>query len=429
MIHGWRKHVGIYLAGILSLGWMGWATAGPVQLQASDLVAVCGDSITEQKDYSVNIEAYLLMCGASGPVRTIQFGWSGDSMGWLFGRGSQNHILAVSPTVITTCYGMNDGGYKPVTPETVQKYRDGMTNLVKAFKDSGARVVVGSPGCVDSDSWHKNPKDAAMYNQTLAALRDAAKEVALAEDCAFANVYDVMFSTMGKAKAKYGPQYTVAGGDGVHPAANGHLIMAYAFLKALGCDGNIGTISVDMAGGKATASEGHRVLSAKDGVVELESSRYPFCFSGKADEPAATTGIIEFFPFNQDLNRLQLQVTGLKAQKARITWGKTSKEFSATELAQGINLAAEFLDNPFCESFQKIRAGIRTKQEFETTLYKVALANFPLMTKMIAEDDPKAAAALDGVKDALIRKDAKLAEALKTQVMPVKHTIKIEEVK
>ncbi len=28
------------------------------------------------------------------------------------------------------------------------------------------------------------------------------------------------------------------GRDGVHPDRNGHLVMAYAFLKALGCDGN-----------------------------------------------------------------------------------------------------------------------------------------------------------------------------------------------
>ena len=42
--------------------------------------------------------------------------------------------------------------------------------------------------------------------------------------------------------------------DGVHPAANGHLIMAYAFLKGLGCDGNVGTITLDLAGNHARPS-------------------------------------------------------------------------------------------------------------------------------------------------------------------------------
>ena len=52
-----------------------------------------------------------------------------------------------------------------------------------------------------------------------------------------------MEDVMTKAKAKYGKQYALAGeADGVHPDENGHLVMAYAFLKALGCDGDIGTI-------------------------------------------------------------------------------------------------------------------------------------------------------------------------------------------
>ncbi len=42
-----------------------------------------------------------------------------------------------------------------------------------------------------------------------------------------------MIDAMAKAKLKYGKEYNVAGGDGVHPNRNGHLVMAYAFLKAL----------------------------------------------------------------------------------------------------------------------------------------------------------------------------------------------------
>ena len=66
------------------------------------------------------------------------------------------------------------------------------------------------------------------------------------EGVVFANVLDPMIDVMTKAKAKYGHDYHLAGGDGVHPDRNGHLVMAYAFLKALGCDGNIGSITVDL---------------------------------------------------------------------------------------------------------------------------------------------------------------------------------------
>ncbi len=48
-------------------------------------------------------------------------------------------------------------------------------------------------------------------------------------------------------------EYAVAGKDGIHPGWAGQAIMAYAFLTtALGLDGNLGLIDVDLAAGKAT---------------------------------------------------------------------------------------------------------------------------------------------------------------------------------
>lgn len=397
-------------------------------LKKGDLVAVCGDSITEQKDYSVDIEAYLLMC-RGGDVRSAQFGWGGDSMGWLWGRNGQKDILALHPTIVTTCYGMNDGGYKPINDQTISTYRDGMLRLVKAFKDNGVRqVVVGSPGAVDADTYRHNPQEAAMYNKTLAALAGVAKEVAAQTDSVYADVHDPMVDAMTKAKAKYGAEYAVAGGDGVHPGSNGHLVMAYAFLKAMGCDGDIGTINMDMKSGEAKASDGHKVLSSKDGEVQIESSKYPFCFWGKPSDPNATTGIIEFFPFNQDLNRYKLVVTNAPAEQMKVTWGNSSKQFSAADLAKGVNLAAEFMDNPFGTQFGKVRDAIRRKQDYETMLYKTFMANAGMMEEAIRESNPQSDA-YDQLKTALVKRDGKLAGEIAKQVTPVTHTIKLESVK
>ena len=41
-------------------------------LKPGDFVAVIGDSITEQKDYSVNIENYLLMCQPVTGLKAMQ---------------------------------------------------------------------------------------------------------------------------------------------------------------------------------------------------------------------------------------------------------------------------------------------------------------------------------------------------------------------
>jgi hypothetical protein len=140
---------------------------------------------------------------------------------------------------------------------------------------------------------------------------------------------------MERAKTKFGPRYHVAGADGVHPAVNGHLIIAYAFLKALGCDGNIGTFTVDLSARRATVTDGHRLVSFVDDTVQIESARYPFCFYGNPSDPESTRGILEVLPFNAELNRLKLIVTGASTPRLKVTWGKWFKIFRAEELAKG----------------------------------------------------------------------------------------------
>ena len=59
---------------------------GLAQLQPRDRVAICGDSITEQKLYSVYIETYLLACTPQPDLRAMQFGWGGEVSWGFFDR-------------------------------------------------------------------------------------------------------------------------------------------------------------------------------------------------------------------------------------------------------------------------------------------------------------------------------------------------------
>lgn len=337
-------------------------------LQPDDVVAICGDSITEQSLYAAFIEAYLLACQPIRDIRTHQFGLSGETS-WEFIGRIESDVLRLRPTVATTCYGMNDGGYAPLDPQRQAAYRRATAEIVQKLKSGGVRlVVVGSPGAVDSDAFDGSGwVTAEEYNTgTLRGLARIAREVAAEQGAKYADVHGLFCEVMAKAKSKFGSRYHVAGADGVHPAANGHLIIAYAFLKALGCDGNIGTIQVDLAENRATTSEGHRVLSFSGDVIEIESARYPFCFYGDPHDPNSTRGILEVLPFNSELNRFHLIVTGASTARLKVSWGDQSKIFLADQLARGINLAAEFLDNPFCEPFQAVENAVRRQQQYET---------------------------------------------------------------
>ena len=81
-------------------------------LKQGDRLAICGDSITEQKMYSRIMEDYLTMCVPELNVTVRQYGWGGERASGFLARMT-NDCLRFKPTVATTCYGMNDHQYRP----------------------------------------------------------------------------------------------------------------------------------------------------------------------------------------------------------------------------------------------------------------------------------------------------------------------------
>lgn len=390
------------------------------KLQPGDRVAICGDSITQQRMYSLYMEAYLLLCQPQPNLETIQFGRSGETVPWFLNR-QQIGCLPFKPTVVTFCYGMNDGGRKPATPGSLGKYTTALATAIENFREVGARfIVVGSPGVVDTNT--SKTVDPTMYNQTLSDFSDAAERLATEQGAAFAPIHQLMMKAMNESKAKLGPDYVFAGKDGTHPGPNGHLVMAYAFLKALGCDGEIGTITVDMKSKSATASQGHEIVSVSDEGVSIKSTRYPFCFYG--DPKGETTrSMIEFIPFNEDLNRLILKVTNPTAQKLRVTWGSASRTYEAADLVKGINLAADFLDNPFSSPFAKAETLLKKKQESETTAVQM-LESIRDWREILPEHE----AAYKAMEEGVINRCLADIKASATAAVPVEHNIRITPV-
>lgn len=397
------------------------ASAQDSLLPANARVAVIGDSITEQKLYSKYIECYLLACTGRDDLVLFQFGWSGERADG-FANRLANDLGVFHPTVATTCYGMNDGSYRPFNDDIGKNYRNHMTRVVDGLKAHGVEhIVVGSPGGVDPDLFTR--LDGKVYNENLARLRDIARDLAEKGGFAFANVHDTMMEALPKAKSSLGKDYAPFGGDGFHPSPSGQLLMAQAFLKALGLDGSIGTVTVDSSG--TSASEGHEVLSSAARTIELKSTRWPFCFDPDPKDAGSTRSILPFSSFNEDLNRFVLVVKDLGAPKARVTWGTQTMEFTKEQLEAGINLAAAFPATPFDEPFRKLMETVAAKQQFETVAIKSLVTNFRLLAED-AKADAELAAAFETIRGKVAARHAELHASARKHIHPVKHTLKIE---
>ena len=408
------------------------AEAGDSAVVPGARVAVIGDSITEQRLYSKYVEAYLLACSGVPDVKVFQFGWSGETASGFAAR-LENDLGVFKPTVATLCYGMNDGGYQPWKDAIGASYESNMRKVIKQLDAAGVKsIVVGSPGAVDDHFFRPGqmmgdqPAHAA-YNDTLAHLRDIDRKLAAEYKQRFADVHQPMIDTMRKAQAALGPQYAVCGGDGFHPGQNGQLIMAYAFLKGLGVDGSIGEVHVDMKS-SSTATEGHKVVGGGSGKVELESTRWPFCFDGGPQSPGGTRSITPFLPFNDDLNRFTLKVANLDAPKARVTWGNKSLEFTKDQLTSGVNLAAAFDATPFDGPFKQLVDSIAVKQAFETYMIKQMVTNFRMLPADL-KSDTELQAAVATIKNRLAARQAHFDAEARKLLVPVKHVIAVEPLK
>jgi lysophospholipase L1-like esterase len=389
------------------------ATKHPV-LHQGDRLAICGDSITEQRMYSRIMATYLAVTCPQLEIDTRQYGWSGEQASGFLARMT-NDVLRFHPTVATTCYGMNDHHYRKYEESIGQAYRSNMQGIIEAFKSAGTKVVIGAPGCMGlkQPPWGFIQGTPEERNLNLCNLRNIDVELAQQDHEDFADVFWTMYKAEFVALHDRGTNYNLAGADNVHPNWAGHLIMAYAFLKALDVDGDIGTIQVNLHSGKAKASHGHEVLSSGNGAVTIKSYRYPFCATGRIDDDKSIRSGMTLVPFNQELNRFILVAKGGHAAHYKVTWGEMSRDYTPQQLKRGINLADDFPDNPFLGAFRKVDEAVAAQQAYET--------------KQIKELFHGAAGKADMEKTAADseRERASLVAAVHAAFVPVTHTLSI----
>jgi hypothetical protein len=387
-------------------------------LHRGDRVAICGDSITEQKMYSRIMETYLTVCVPQLEVTVRQFGWSGERAPGFYGRMA-NDVLRFDPTLATTCYGMNDHLYRSYTEEIGRVYRDNALAIIKDYTRQGVRVIQGSSGTVGKmPSWVKTAQGTVKdLNLCLLELRNIDVALAQQEQVVFADVYLPMLVQGFYAQQKYGKDYMISGKDGVHPGWAGQVVMAYAFLEAMGLEGDIARIHLDARTQKATASANHEILSVRDNTVTLDSRAYPFCATGpEADDGSLRSGM-SLVPFNERLNRFTLVVSHLSPGQYKVFWGDAVNTYTADVLAQGVNLAADYHVNPFTEAFKRVDNAVAQKQSYETRQVKTLFHG------------PEGRADMAATVALTEKTRAPLVKAITRAFKPVKHTIRIVSVR
>ncbi len=199
------------------------------------------------------------------------------------------------------------------------------------------------------------------HNLHLCALRNVDVEIARRERVRFADIFWPMFVAGFNARQLYGPEYAIAGKDGVHPGWAGQRLMAQSHLQAMGFSGDVGTLTVNLKTQRAKASKGHSFDRAANSEFTFTSRRYPYCATGDDNQDSSIRSGMTLLAFNRHLNRLILKAKGGSAANYRLTWGSESRVYSAAQLAEGVNLADDFAVNPFSEAFKRVDEAVESK--------------------------------------------------------------------
>ncbi len=392
-----------------------------------DFIAMGGDSITYQSHYSRFVEMYLLATRPDLDLRVMKIQrWCGGAADDYARETLEEELVPAKPDIFIVCYGMNDGNGSPPSAAAEQGYETALTTIVERNRANGTTTVLCSPGVVDELSYRNatlaaaefnkangtpsqgdesvDNTSASIYNRTLSGLRDVARRVAEREKMPFADVHDAMWQVMRAAKAGYGDTWPrldssnfpdrqfMLCSDGVHPCVSAHIPMAFAVLKSLGFDGAIGGIHLDWTSGAVQADNGQKAVLTDKGSIAVESSRLPFCFfdDSVANEVYPNVPyryVLQHCPFNQELNRYTLRVDGLPNKVIKVTWGGRSRCYTRNQLEEGINLAAEFPDNPFSPVLRELDTATWRKQIYERTLF--GILNVPIWDGHFARQTPE----------------------------------------
>ncbi len=295
-----------------------------------DRIVFLGDSITEQYQYSTDIELYLTTRFPHGKMTFINTGIGGDTANGGANRFA-NHVLAEKPTALTIDFGMNDGGYGFFDANRAGQYIKNTEVMLQAAKKAGVRVALISPNAVEVRA---NPL-LKTYLETQQKFYAPLKELAEKYKVPFVDQYAVTRKVLAKIaedNANVHPFF-----DGIHTNGAGGLLMAHTILTGLQAPAVVSDVEIDAA---ATL----KVTPTNCTIEELAVMTDGLSFQ-RTDKALPMPiqpdwrPILPYVNELKDLNYYGLKTTGLIDGKYALSIdGKKVGEYTAEELSKGVNL-------------------------------------------------------------------------------------------
>jgi len=386
-----------------------------------DCVVFIGDSITHGDSGIHDFHTFIhLFYATRFPDRKILIydsGIGGDKAPGAVDRFSWD-VADYKPTVCPIMLGMNDArvcytfedglGAPDVNAGVLQKakenlatYRRHMTTLIELVKKTGAAPVLITPSPYDGTAVREENKTPLLgKNKALGVFGQCVRELGREFNAPVVDFWTPM-TELALKRQKGDPSFTLCRpADRTHPERPGHFMMAYLFLKAQNVPKVVSRVVVDARGGAAKAAENCKTkdVAAQDGVVKfsLLASALPFPASVESQSfdaknkalkefPGCAVGTngtpgVELVPFMEEMNQEIVRVENLPGGRYVLSIDGTKVgEFDATELAKGINLAANEKTPQYAQALEVAKVNLERDHLSSSALRSMAFVRSKML--------------------------------------------------
>jgi lysophospholipase L1-like esterase len=345
-------------------------------LKSGDRVCFYGDSITEQRFYTVDVETFVLTRFPGLKVKFVNSGVGGDTVsgGWAgpIDLRLKRDVFPFKPNVVTIMLGMNDGRYTTFNDQNFADYTNGYEHIIQSLQQHlpGVKIVLIQPTPYDDVTYA--PSIPGGYNTVLLRYSSFVRQLAAEHHLMCVDFMTPLLDVMQKARLQGTNISSEVIPGRIHPSPAGELVMAQSLLQAWNAPSMVTSVSIDVAKAAVLESQNTTVsdLKTQDGAISWTQNDtcLPFPILGLHEDwpqyppfarhggtqnffwPApgpkwdytnmATETIIKFSGSRQALDQQPLHVTGLKAGDYQLKInGQTVGQFNDQALGDGIDLA------------------------------------------------------------------------------------------
>lgn len=318
-------------------------------------VVFLGNSITDGGHYHSYIWMFYMTRFPDMNIHVMNAGIGGDTAYDMYKR-LDGDVFSKNPTTLIVTFGMNDTGYMEYNGDNPKEFGDKkyqecydnfkkLENRLLGLPDTKIVMMGGSP--YDENAKIEGNTAFKGKNAVMKRVVEFQKESANKNNWQFFDLNEPMtqINTVNQIKD---PTFTICGDDRIHPDNDGHMAMAYLFLKEQGFTGSkVADIEISK-NGAVVKSENCQISDVEKNSKEVSFNYLANSLPYPLDTIARGWGAkksqakaMKYIPFIDEMNQEILKVAGLKGNYQLAIDEEVIGTWAGADFEKGINLAVQ----------------------------------------------------------------------------------------